>query len=175
MLRSKVKRSQIQTQIFVYIIAAVLFSFVLIYGYNAIKDFRGKSEQVAYIKFRTNLVSAIKRVAPDYGTLKREEFFIGGEYTKACFVQSYNVDASRRVTIANHLDDPSAKYGMIADSVGDEVDKNVFLFTSSFQESFDIGPINVTDSKGYVCIDLVRGKARIQLEGKGDHAILSGW
>jgi len=160
-------KSQIQTQVFVYIIAIILFSFVLVYGYNAIRGFKERSEQVAYIKFKTDLTSAIKRISPDFGTLKREEFFIGGEYTKVCFVQNYDP----RSDLANYIDGEGQS--IIADSVRGGVSKNVFLFTNSLQESLDIGKITVEGDYG--CFNVLNGKLKVQFEGMGDHAHISGW
>lgn len=161
------KRSQIPSQIFIYVVAIILFSFVLVYGYNAIKGFKERSEQISYIKFKTDLISTVKRISSDYGTLKREEFFIGGEYKEVCFVQSYKPPTNLAANIPNPL---------IKDSVGSGVDKNTFLFTTKLQESFNVGKINVTnENKGYLCIDTVNGKVKIQFLGKGDHALVSDW
>ncbi len=163
-------KSQLHAQIFIYIIAIILFSLILLYGYNAIKGFKQRSEQISYIKFKTDIVSTVKRISPDYGTLKREEFFIGGEYTKVCFVQSYKRDENK----PNILASISAKEDWIVkDSIESDVDKNVFLFANSLEESFNIGEINVTN--GYLCIHIINGKAKIQFEGKGDHTRISSW
>ena len=163
-------RSQIQTQIFIYVIAIVIFSFVLIYGYNAVKGFSQRSDQIAYIKFKTDLLSTVKRVSPDYGTVKREEFFIGGEYSKVCFVRSYSMRlASDKALVLSDISDQ-----IVWDSVNSDVNKNVFLFTTTLQESFDVGPINVS-TKGYECIDIKNGKAKIQFKGEGDHTYISEW
>jgi len=161
------KRGQISAQIFIYIIAVILFSLILVYGYNAIAGFRDKSEQVAYIKFKTDLTSAVKRISPDYGTLKREELFIGGEYSEVCLVQSYKAESNSEL-LNNILD------GLIKDSVSAGVEKDVFLFTTRLQDSFYVGRINVSND-GYLCIPFIAGKAKVQLEGKGDHAFISTW
>jgi hypothetical protein len=163
-------KSQLNAQIFIYIIAIILFSLILLYGYNAIRGFKERSEQISYIRFKTDLSSAVKRISPDYGTLKREEFFIGGEYTKVCFVQSYKREENKPnilATIAKKED------WIVEDSIKSGVDKNVFLFTDTLQESFDVGEIDVTD--GYLCINLIKGKAKIQFKGKGDHTYISSW
>lgn len=162
------RKSQISAQIFIYLIAIILFSFILIYGYNAVKGFRERSEQVAYIKFKTDLTSTVERVSPDYGTLKREEFFIGGEYSKVCLVQNYKQDENR-ARILNNIKDP-----IINDSIKGNVNKNVFLFTIRLQESFDVGEINVSNN-GYLCVPVMNGKVKMQFEGKGNHAYISTW
>lgn len=161
------KKSQIYSQVFIYVVAIILFTFILIYGYNAIKGFKEKSEQISYIKFKTDLISTVKRVSPDYGTLKREEFFIGGDYKKVCFVQSYHPEL-------NPFFPSSITDLIVQDSFTSKVDKNVFLFTNTLQESFEVGQINVSNN-GYSCFDVVNGKVKIQFLGKGDHTFISKW
>ncbi|MBW2974630.1 hypothetical protein KY366_02835 [Candidatus Woesearchaeota archaeon] len=161
------KKGQIPGQIFIYLIALILFSLILLYGYNSIRGFKEKSEQVSYIKFKTDLTSMVKRVSPDYNTLKREKLFIGGDYTEVCFVQSYKKEDNFdfiRTHIGNLI---------IQDSFESRVDKNVFLFKKGIAESFDVGNINVTG--GSVCIPVISGKARIEFKGMGDHVFISGW
>ncbi len=166
------KKSQIHAQIFIYIIAIILFSFILIYGYNAIKGFKEKSEQIAYIKFKSDLSSTVDRISSDYGTLKREEFFIGGEYSKVCFVQSYEKDENYD-NILNNIRNSSDYDPFIDDSFENNVVDNTFLLTTGAPEAFDVGKINV--SNGYLCVDIKNGKAKIEFLGQGDHAFISSW
>ena len=173
------KKSMIASQIFIYIISILIFSFIMVYGYNAITGFKGRAEQIASINFKTELTSTIKRVSPDYGTVKKEEFFIGGEYSKVCFVQSYDKEANFNA-IKDGVIDPIVK-----DSFESNVDKNTFLFTDTLQESFDIGKIDVLskypqngitkDNQYYLCIPFINGKAKIKFEGVGDHTCISDW
>ncbi|MEA2037000.1 MAG: hypothetical protein U9O94_05800 [Nanoarchaeota archaeon] len=169
------KKGMAAQHVLVYIITILVFSFILVYGYNAIKGFKDKSEQISYIKFKTDLTSTIKRVSPDYGTVKEAEFFIGGEYQKVCFVKNYAV--TDRNALADHIENlgTADNNPIIADSIRSGVDKNVFLFAGeSLQESFDIGKIDI-DTTGYLCIDISKGKAKIKFEGMGDHTIISMW
>jgi len=165
------KKSQVSVQVFVYVIAIILFSLILLYGYNAIRGFKEKSEQISYIKFKTDLISTVDRISSDYGTLKREVFFIGGEYTRVCFVQSYNLDETNEPDVLGRIRGEGDE--IVYDSVQSEVDKNVFLFTSTLQESLDVGDINV--SRGYDCIPVINGKAKIEFLGQGDHVLISSW
>ena len=162
------RKSQIASQIFIYIIAIFVFSVILLYGYKAIKEFRDRSEQIAFIKFRTDLISTVKRVSPDFGTIEKKEFFIGGEYDKVCFVQTYKPNKNDILNKIGNVGDM-----VVWDSVNSDVNKNVFLFATKLQESFDVGKINPTGR--YLCIDTINGKVKIQFEGKGDHAYISRW
>ncbi len=165
------KKSMVASQIFIYIISILVFSLIMVYGYNAIRGFQGRAEQIASINFKTELTSTIKRVSPDYGTIKKEEFFIGGEYSKVCFVQDYPTTSSVDINKITDL--------IVKDSVESNVNKNTFLFTDNLQESFEIGKINVIedngDNAGYLCVNLVNGKAKIKFKGMGDHTCISRW
>ena len=162
------KKAQIQSQIFIYVIAIAIFAFILVYGYNAIRGFGEKSDQISYIKFKTDLTSTISRVAPDFGTVKRQEFFIGGDFQQVCFVQTHNPPIRLTTDIAgNPITNP-----IIKDAVTSKSEDNTFLLSSSVEESFNIGNINVSPD-GFKCIDILNGKINIQFEGGGDHAVIS--
>ena len=161
------RKAQIQSQIFIYVIAIAIFAFILVYGYNAIRGFGEKSDQISYIKFKTDLTSTVKRVAPDFGTVKRQEFFIGGDFQQVCFVQTHSPPEKITKDIAgNPITNP-----IIKDAVTSGSADNTFLISSSVEESFNIGNINVSPS-GFDCIDILNGKVKIQFEGGGDHALI---
>ena len=162
------KKAQVQSQIFIYVVAIAIFAFILVYGYNAIRGFGERSDQISYIKFKTDLTSTVKRVAPDFGTVKRQEFFIGGNFQKVCFVQTHNPPTSLTTDSAeNPITDLIIKDAVLSGS-----EDNTFLLAGSVEESFNIGNINVTPN-GFNCIDILNGKVKIQFEGGGDHALIS--
>ena len=161
------KKAQLFGQIFIYIIAIVLFSLILIYGYSAIRELKEKSEKITYIKFKTELKSVVRSISPDYGTLKRKIFFIGGDYKEVCFVQTYNKDKDY-IVISNTIKNP-----IINDSFRSNVTENVFLTSGDgvIVDSFYVGPIDVTGH--YLCARARNGKIKVQFEGMGDHATIS--
>ena len=75
-------------QVFIYIIALFLVAFIMIYGYKAIKTLTTKTDQITFLKFKTDLESAVGSISSDYGSVERKTFFIGDKYKKACFVTS---------------------------------------------------------------------------------------
>ena len=66
------KKAQIQGQIFLYLLGLFIVSFILLYGYNAMRTFKEKAEQVEFIQFQTNIFSSIKTISSDYGSVKKE-------------------------------------------------------------------------------------------------------
>jgi len=152
-------KGQIAGQIIVYILAIVVFSLVLVYGYNAIQDFRNNADQVSYINFKTDLTSAVNSISTDKDSERKMEFSLPSEFREVCFV-----------------DDDSGFSGnkIIEDAANTPGGDNVFLVKHSGGiESFEAGPLNVVISDG--CADLVDGKVKIKLTGEGDAAKVSEW
>lgn len=158
------KNSQLYSQIFIYILTMILIAFILIYGYNSIRDFRNRAEQVACLKFKKDLTSAIELISYEFGSVKTKEFQLCGNYKKICFVETYG-----HPSIPNNVDP------IIKDSILSNAGKNVFLIEEITKESFYAGKISVNpkDSSGVLCINSKENKIILRIEGMGDHALLS--
>lgn len=159
------KNAQIVGQIFIYVITVIIIGFILVYGYNAIKGFIDRSEQVSFIKFKNDLSNTVEIISPDYGSVKIKSFEVPSDYSKVCFVKNFPDFPSLSGT----------NYPIMDDSVNSKVQKNVFLIKETVKESFFIGNIDViSDNDKYLCVDVVNNKINnIKFEGKGDHASLS--
>jgi len=83
------KKAQLYGQIFVYILSLVLISFILIYGYNSIKNFKQKAEQVSCLKFKNDLRNSVDSILSDYGSVQRKDLQVCSGYNQVCFVESY--------------------------------------------------------------------------------------
>jgi len=80
-------RAQVQTQIFVYAIAAIVVTLIMIYGYTAIQKMREQAEDVAYIKFKTDLENAVKTLSyATPGDVDKLELQLPKGYREICFV-----------------------------------------------------------------------------------------
>jgi len=156
-------------QVFIYIIALFLVAFIMIYGYKAIKTLTTKTDQITFLKFKTDLESAVGSISSDYGSVERKTFFIGDKYKKACFVTSYQSFYTDSASLSA-ITEP-----VIRDSVKSEVEDNAFLVMATVEDSFNAGDIEVNNIYHFLCIDVIAGNVKIQLEGKGDHAVISTW
>ncbi len=156
------KQSQLYSQIFIYILTIVLVSFILVYGYTAVKNFKERADQVSCLKFRNDMQNAIASTTSDFGTVKRKDLSICGKYTRVCFVESF-IEA----------DIPLGTDPIITDSVRSGSGKNVFLVEDISKESFYAGNISVEPD--VLCMKATGGKISLRLEGKGNHLILSEW
>ncbi len=154
------KASQLYSHLFVYILTIVLVSFILVYGYNAIKNLNDKANQIACLKFKNDLENEVKKVSGEYGIVDEKDIQICPGYSKVCFVE--NVEQP---------DLPGGTDPIIKDSVASNAEKNVFLAENSAEESFYIGRISVEPD--VLCIKAIGGRIRLRLEGKGNYALIS--
>lgn len=154
------QKSQIYGQIFIYILTIVLVSFILVYGYNAVQNFKNRADEVACLKFKNDLSNAVESISSDFGSVKIKEFHLCPPYTKVCFVETF---ASPNL--------PSSTDPLIRDSISSNTGKNVFLVENIAKEPFYAGNISVEPD--VLCISSAGNKVRLKLEGRGNYVLLS--
>ncbi|MBI1934905.1 hypothetical protein HYS31_00545 [Candidatus Woesearchaeota archaeon] len=160
------KKSQLYGQVFIYILTLLIISFVLVYGYNAIRNFQDRAEQVSCLRFRNELKNAIELIQSDYGSVRKLALEVCAGYSKVCFVESKETPCILTSTPCVIQDlDP-----IIEDNIRDRTGKNTFFIDKAVEESYYIGSISVNPDVH--CIKAVNGKISITLEGKGDYVEL---
>ena len=156
------KKSQIYSQVFVYVLAMLLVSMILVFGYKAISSFRDRTEKVACLKLKNDMTNAVDSILGDYGTIKKKQFDACSNYNQICFVESHD-----EVNLPNNVDP------IIKDSILDKTGNNVFLVNKIAEESFNIGKISVTPD--VMCLKTRDNKITIAMEGKGNFVTISQW
>ena len=156
------KKAQIQSQVFVYILALLIMTFILIYGYNSLTSIKDKGDLASTINFKSDIKMAISSISSDYGSIKVEEISVPTGYREVCFV-----DLSTNAVPAF-----PEEYGLIQNYVDDVINnnaepRNVFLYPEGI-ESVYVGEIEVEDD--FLCVDVSYGKIKIKLEGFGNRA-----
>jgi len=157
----KNKRAQMVGQIFIFVIAAIIFILILTYGYKAISNFLQRSEQVALIDFKSDLESSVDVIKRDYGSVRKLELRLPDRYQELCIVDVNNCDnleASRPLIYSACL-------------AGSE---NVFLVPKQETPIF-LKDISIKDQKGFVCVPIARGNVALRLEGMGKSTQISEW
>ena len=157
-------KSQLYSQIFIYALTLALVAIILIYGYNALENFRTRSDQLCLIKFKSDLQSSIASLSGDFGSVKRKDLQLCSGYTKVCFVESFDSP----IIPSNPKPDP-----IVIDSINSNSGKNVFLVQDIAKESFYAGKISVDPD--ILCVSPVDSKIALRLEGAGDHVLLDQW
>ncbi len=155
-------KAQIYGQIFIYILTIILISFILVYGYNAVRNFKERAEKVSCLKFKNDLINAIESISSDFGSIKRKELQLCNGYTQVCFVETFESP-----NLPSNIDP------IIKDSILSNTGRNVFLIENIAKESFYTGKISVEPD--VLCIKAVNNKINLKLEGKGNHVIISQW
>ena len=157
------KKAQIPGQIFIYILAMVIFSMTLIYGYKAIKHFQSRTEEVESLQLESDIKNEIEKMGYDYGSVKKKILTLPLGYKGACFISSYPFPTSNISTghnlIDNHINNKFK-------------DKNMFLWPGG-EPSFYIGDIKVDNDA--VCINASGSKIMLRLESMGDYVEVSKW
>ena len=159
------KKAQLYSQIFIYILTVVLIAFIFVYGYSSVQNFTKRAEKLSCIKFINDLQNAVESILGDFGTVKRKDFQLCNGYTKVCFVESAS-------SISNLIIPPNTD-GIIKDSIKSNTGKNVFLVENIAKESYYAGKISVEPD--VLCIKAYNNKISLKLEGRGNYVLLSQW
>ena len=156
------KRAQIYSQIFIYVLTIILISFILVYGYNAVRNFRDRADQVACLKLKSELSNSVESISGDFGSIRKKDLQMCRGYTQICLVETFE-----KPKLPGRIDP------VIKDSVLSNTGRNAFLADKIAKESFYAGKISVEPD--VLCIKSVNNKVSLRLEGKGNHAIISEW
>jgi hypothetical protein len=158
----KSKKSQIMSQVFIFILAAAIFILILTYGYKAIAGFSKRSEEVALVEFQTQLESAVNGIRQDYGSVKKLELTLPAKYIEICFV---DLD---RIPHGDFQQEHPRMY-----DAWESGTQNVFLVPIE-ESPINVGKIYVGE-RGYLCFDIVGGRLDLRLEGLGDTTSIIQW
>ncbi len=154
------KKAQMIGQIFVFVVAAIIFILILTYGYKAISNFLARSEQVALIDFKADLESSVEVIKRDYGSVRKVELRLPKRYTEVCIVDVKRCESLEQAR-------PLMYSLCIAGS------ENVFLVPKQETPIF-LADISVPDP-GYVCVPVANGNIALRLEGLGKSTEISEW
>jgi len=172
------KKSQVSGQVFVYVLSAIIFAFIMIYGYKAISSFIDKGEDVKLIQLRTDLTKSIKKISTS-SDVRKLELLVPSRFDQLCLINSYplgvkNADA---VDYGSDLGDSSSGYynPLIYNSWKDEVQQDAFLVPHTDFQIY-IGNMQIEESgHKWACFTIVNGRVNLRLEGLGDGARVSAW
>jgi len=159
-------RAQVIGQVFIFILAGLIFVLILGYGYKAIMHLLERGEEVQLLDFRNELESVINTIKRDYGSVQRVDLRVPAKTETVCMVSSDQEDITDV-----QLEQLRQDYPLIAGAwmTGTE---NVFLIPRQPT------PIRVNDLKvegGYACLAAINGRVSLRAEGMGNKAAVSEW
>lgn len=164
-------------QVFIFIIAAITFAVIMIFGYKAINNFLQSGEEVVFVQFKTSLESSIKQLYTEYGSVRVKEFTTPANFYQICFVDM-NAEYDAELCTYNQ-----AACSVWEDSPGyDSVDQNVFLKPMAGTVKIKVHDISIDPldtsmdpdgNKNFLCVPIKDGYFTLIMEGKGDRTELS--
>ncbi|MEM2115832.1 MAG: hypothetical protein QW524_02585 [Candidatus Woesearchaeota archaeon] len=172
-MRSSFKKSQIQAQVFVYLIALFAMSFFLLYAYRFIVSYQKNIQSSELVKFIKDLNSVVSDISASYKTVKTYEFTnFPRDFKTICFINLY----SSELTVDN-VSDPIIKNVLRSRPLefsNEELFRglfNVFLINDITEFAFFVN--NLWVEGDVKCVNLTRKKLKLTLEGIGRKASLN--
>jgi hypothetical protein len=180
MLGINTKKAMGVGQVFIFIMAALTFSLILIFGYKTIIGFISSGEDVAFIQFKEGLEDSIKSIYTEYRAYRLEAFNLPGVYESICFID-LDYDGDDKEQLVDGLRSKNALAASVWEDAADysEADQNVFL-TPTAKVPIKVHNIEIyldgvdEGSKvGFDCMDIKRSSFQMELEGRGDKTRIS--
>jgi hypothetical protein len=159
-------KGQMIGQVFIYILAGLVFILIIIYGYRAVQYFLERQEQVAMIDFRTDLETAVESVKRDFGTVRKVTLKLPSQYFGICFLDPVTCASATPELIlpSQKISVPWAQDACVVKSA------NVFVVP----RTLDLYVPDLQVAGGFVCIPNTNGVI-VRLEGTGKKAKVSQW
>lgn len=152
------KHAQGTSQVIVFILALLIGSLVLIFGYSAVVKIRNAALETEKAKFQSGLESTLKGLS--YGSTRKKSLNVPGGYLAICFADLNYLRAQGEDEFTSDLD-----YAVVRDSIFSDVESNVFLMPDGIW-SFYVGDLEIEE--GFACFNLSAGHAEVGFEGLGN-------
>ena len=168
-------------QVFIFIVAAITFALIMIFGYKAIAGFISSGEDVAFVQFKTSIETSVKKIYTEFGAIRVEQFRAPAKYTQICFVNmdfDGDMEGLKDVSLTAYdawetakddrnqrrRNDPNYN-GLIYSNA----DQNVFLKPAA-TAPIKVHQITINeDQDGFLCEPIRQGSFTVVLEGRGSH------
>ncbi|MFW6046921.1 MAG: hypothetical protein ACOCP4_03935 [Candidatus Woesearchaeota archaeon] len=172
------KKSQIHTEVFVYILALIIVSFIVVYGYNAARNFQERTKQVSLLTFKTEMEGTISSYVGDYGSRRRiDDITVPSGFNEICFID-LDVGLDQITSTDSNLQDHKEKfldeYPLLTSSWYNDVSANIFLLRNGIPQfilyvpNLDVRPDDELPSNAfYDCEDISGRRIDFWIEGKG--------
>ena len=152
------KRGQGTSQVIVFILALLIGSLVLLFGYTSLKKITDAALEVEKAKFQSGLESELTSLS--YGSTRKKSLAVPGGYLSICFADLHYLRAQGEDEFTSDQD-----YAIIRDSIFSDVESNVFIMPEGIW-SFYVGDLEIED--GLTCFDLSAGRVEVGFEGLGN-------
>lgn len=160
------KKAQVTGQIFIYVIAAVIFAFIMLYGYQSLRDINDKSCKVGLISFKTDIENSIKGISSSLNEEKRGYRLPANcGYDEVCFIDTAFIPFVNGTPAICDQTNITESRPLICNAWKDGPLQNVFTLPDGDLE-INVGTIELDDH--YLCVKNRGGKVKLRLIGMGD-------
>jgi len=154
------KKSQIQTQLVLYIFVLVIANLILFFGSKMIIYMGDQIDRADQIKFQEDVKKQIIDLQQSFGKIEVKKFSLPSGYSEVCF---FDINKEIETNALN-------KYPLVKDSIASKTKKNVFLIKDKdMKYSFYAENITFSDYPFYYCYKTEGGFVQIGFENRGDY------
>ncbi len=164
-LRKQIKTNlaQIQGQVIIYILAVIIASFILLYGYGAIKNLVLTQEDILIVAFKEDVKSEVAKKSYEFRNINLIKYQIPKNFDEVCAVDL------KKLQDAEVLSATSSNT-LIQDSIRDGVKRNIFLVDDNImKDGFYAG--NLAPVNGFDCIEVYSGEVSLKYEALGKEGV----
>lgn len=166
------RRAQGTSQVIVFILALLIGSLVLIFGYTSLQKIRNAALETEKAKFQSGLESTLKGLS--YGSTRKKSLAVPGGYLAICFADLHYLRGQVPPDggTGAELLYTSPTYRLVNDSIFSGVESNVFIMPDGIW-SFSVGDLEIYDANletnvGFGCFNLSGGRVEVGFEGLGN-------
>ncbi|HIH39587.1 TPA: hypothetical protein HA219_02620 [Candidatus Woesearchaeota archaeon] len=182
-LTNKARKAEMQSQIFIYILAMVIGVGILLYGYNAIKGFKSQADDVLLLQFENGIRNDLKTIS--FESTKVKTYDLPSTVSQICF-SAEGVDAidvqkeeARQLALKKNY-----KYPLIRTAIGDYLSSgskgttnNVFIYPNGEKAFFtgvkiEFDKASSGDPVLFKCFDIKSGILSVRIKGKGSTVLI---
>lgn len=158
------RKGSIVGQVFIFILAGLVFVLILTYGYKAIQGLISRSEEVAVVDFKSDFQSAVENIKRNYRSRREFDLRLPSQVEGVCVVDVNNCPD----TVMLELPSGDRQIDWVVDACKTK-SANVFLIPRSVD--FFVPDITI-ENPYYVCI---HRDSSLGLEGLGRSAKVFAW
>ena len=155
-------RGQIQSKVFMYILASIILILVIFYTYKAITAFKDHQRRAILAELEEKLKTAVEIASSKFGYVGIETLRVPDGTAEVCFVDLNNTPGVLSSTLVD-------RYPVIKDSLESGSQLNMFLISDdgTVTESMYIGEL-CFDWPYYKCVKTPKNILKVAVEGKGN-------
>jgi hypothetical protein len=160
------KRGQIATLTVGHLLLAFIVIAIMVIGVRAIIGIRGTAYKAELASFKATLSADMETMSFKPGAVRKFTYSLPNTVEEVCF--------------ADLSGDPDSAIGavelrrfpIVYDSVHSKAEENVFVLGESLEQSYYVGPIQISGNAVFTCSRVVNGKLEITVKGTQSKAMI---